>query len=272
MAIFGGGDPSEALRSTADVTLLAQSQQALVDRADDLQNRRKRLASTAQDLQSRNAVEQTRLQQEVDGLKSKSAQLTKQLNAMLDKLAVSRQKRLELGCDKSLAADAKKFPNGLIPSKYLCPLPQKGGHRLRADAALAFYKMNGAYKRRFGRDMCVTDAYRSLSAQQSVYARRPGFAAVPGTSNHGKGQASTCAAASRTRAPSSSTGWRPTPGSTAGSTRHGPTAIPSNPGTGNSAPRTSDRRPAPGARRAFRRRGRGPRCSSGSGGPSPGSR
>lgn len=189
IAIFGGGDPGEALRSTADVTLLARSQQALVDRADDLQDRRQRLASTAQDLQSRNAVEQTRLQQEVDGLKAKSAQLTKQLNAMLDKLEVSRQKRLELGCDKSLAADAKKFPNGLIPAKYLCPLPQKGGHRLRADAALAFYKLNAAYKRRFGRDMCVTDAYRSLSEQHAVYARRPGFAAVPGTSNHGKGQA-----------------------------------------------------------------------------------
>ena len=189
MAIFGGGDPSTALRSTADVTLMARSQQALVDRADELQDRRKRLASAAQELQSRNAVDQTRLQQEVDGLKNRSAQLTKQLNAMLDKLATTRQKRLELGCDKSLARDAKKFPNGLIPSKYLCPLPQKGGHMLRADAALSFYKLNEAYKRSFGRDMCVTDAYRSLSEQHRVYAQRPGFAAVPGTSNHGKGQA-----------------------------------------------------------------------------------
>ncbi|WP_329095162.1 D-alanyl-D-alanine carboxypeptidase family protein [Actinomadura citrea] len=189
MAIFGGGDPSTALRSTADVTLMARSQQALVDRADELQDRRQKLASTAQELQSRNAVEQTRLQQEVNGLKNRSAQLTKQLNSMLDKLAVTRQKRLELGCDKALAKDAKKFPNGLIPSKYLCPLPQKGGHMLRADAALAFYKLNEAYKRSFGRDMCVTDAYRNLSEQHRVYAQRPGFAAVPGTSNHGKGQA-----------------------------------------------------------------------------------
>lgn len=188
MAIFGGGDPRQALRSTADVTLLARTQQALVERADDLQGRRKRLASTAQELQSRNAVEQTRLQQEVDGLKEKSAQLTKRLDAMLDKLEVSRLKRLQVKCDESLAAEAKQFPNGLIPSKYLCALPQKG-HKLRADAALAFYKLNVAYKRRFGRDMCVTDAYRSLSEQHSVYARRPGFAAVPGTSNHGEGQA-----------------------------------------------------------------------------------
>lgn len=186
MAVFGGGDPDQALRSTADVTLLAKSQQALVDRADELQRRRKELASTAQELQSRNAVEQTRVQQEMDGLKQRSAQVTKQLNAMLNKLSPAR--RLELGCDRSLAADARKFPNGLIPSKYLCPLPQKG-KELRADAALAFYKLNAAYKRRFGRDMCVTDSYRSLAEQHRVYAERPGFAAVPGTSNHGKGQA-----------------------------------------------------------------------------------
>ncbi|TDC52879.1 peptidase M15 [Actinomadura sp. KC345] len=188
MSIFGNGDPREALRSTADVTLLARSQQALVDRADDLQEKRKRLAATAQELQSRNAVEQTRLQQDVDGLKDKSAQLTKQLNTKLDKLEVSKLKRLQLKCDEGLADEAKDFPNGLIPAKYLCALPQKG-HKLRADAALGFYKLNAAYKRRFGREMCVTDAYRSLSEQHSVYASRPGFAAVPGTSNHGKGQA-----------------------------------------------------------------------------------
>ncbi|QXJ24239.1 D-alanyl-D-alanine carboxypeptidase family protein [Actinomadura graeca] len=186
MAIFGGGAPDAALRSTADVTLLAQSQQALVDRADELQKRRRELASTAQDLQSRNAIEQTRVQQQIDGLKETSAALTKRLSLMLSKL--SPAKRLELGCDKRLAADAKRFPNGLIPAKYLCPLPQKG-KELRADAALAFYKLNAAYRRRFGREICVTDSYRSLSEQHRVYAQRPGFAAVPGTSNHGKGQA-----------------------------------------------------------------------------------
>ncbi|RFS84559.1 peptidase M15 [Actinomadura spongiicola] len=188
MAIFGGGDPGQTLRTTADVTLLATSQQALVDRADELQERRKRLATTAQDLQSRNAVEQTRLQQEVDGLKNKSEELTERLNAMLDKLATSRLKRFQLGCDEGLSGDAKKYPNGLIPAKYLCALPQKG-HKLRADAAQGFYKLNEAYKRRFGRDICVTDAYRNLSDQHRIYAQRPGFAAVPGTSNHGKGQA-----------------------------------------------------------------------------------
>ncbi|GAA2631071.1 D-alanyl-D-alanine carboxypeptidase family protein [Actinomadura fulvescens] len=188
MAIFGGGALDDALRATADVTHLANGQDALVRKADELQARRSRLTSAAQELQSKNAVEQTRLQQEIDGLKDKSTRLTKQLTTMLNRMRIDRDRRLELGCDKELAADARKFPNGLIPSKYLCPLPQKG-EQLRADAALGFYKLNAAYKRRFGRDICVTDSYRSLADQNRVYSQRPGFAAVPGTSNHGRGQA-----------------------------------------------------------------------------------
>jgi LAS superfamily LD-carboxypeptidase LdcB len=188
MSIFGSGDAGDALRATADMTHIANGQQALVRQADQLQGRRQQLASTAQDLQSRNAVEQTRLQQEIDSLKTKSAQLTKNLTAQLKKLEAERERRLRDNCDKSLAAKSREFPNGLIPAKYLCALPQKG-EQLRADAALAFYKLNASYTRRFGRQMCVRDSYRSLADQQQIYAQRPGFAAVPGTSNHGKGQA-----------------------------------------------------------------------------------
>jgi D-alanyl-D-alanine carboxypeptidase len=188
LSIFGSGDPSGALRHSADVTHIAEQQQALVRQADGLHKRRQQLVSTSQDLQSRNAVEQTRLQQEIDGLKAKSAQLTKDLTAKLRQLEVDRERKLRASCDESLAAKSVEFPNGLIPAKYLCNLPQKG-EQLRADAALGFYKLNFAYKRRFGRNMCVTDSYRSLADQQRVYVQRPGFAAVPGTSNHGKGQA-----------------------------------------------------------------------------------
>ncbi|WP_395110571.1 D-alanyl-D-alanine carboxypeptidase family protein [Actinomadura sp. SCN-SB] len=188
MSVFGSGDAEESLRATADVTHIANGQQALVRQADQLQRRRQQLASTAQDLQSRNAVEQTRLQQEIDSLRTRSVQLTRDLTARLKKLEAERERKLRARCDKSLAAKSREFPNGLIPAKYLCPLPQKG-EQLRADAALAFYKLNAAYTRRFGREMCVTDSYRSLADQQRVYYQRPGFAAVPGTSNHGKGQA-----------------------------------------------------------------------------------
>lgn len=188
MAIFGSGGADDALRSAADVTHMADGQDVLIRTADELQKRRQRLASTAQELQSRNAVEQTKVQQQIEGLKRKSAEATTQLTAMLDHLRVNRDRRFELGCDKGLVTNARKFPNGLIPSKYLCPLPQKG-KQLRADAALAFYKLNAAYKRKFGRDICVTDSYRSLANQQRVYYERPGFAAIPGRSNHGLGTA-----------------------------------------------------------------------------------
>jgi LAS superfamily LD-carboxypeptidase LdcB len=60
---------------------------------------------------------------------------------------------------------------------------------LRADAALAFYKLNAAYKKRFKQNMCLTDSYRSLADQQRIYSQRPGMAAVPGRSNHGLGTA-----------------------------------------------------------------------------------
>jgi len=188
MSIFGPGDVGDGLRSTADMAYIAGGRQALVRQADELQQRRQRLASTAQELQSRNAVEQTKLEQQIQSLRSRSEQLTKQLTAMLDQIRADREKRLKAMCPQNLAAGARRFPNGLIPSQYLCPLPQKG-EQLRADAALAFYKLNDAYKARFGRDMCVTDSYRSLAEQHRVYAERPGFAAVPGTSNHGRGQA-----------------------------------------------------------------------------------
>jgi LAS superfamily LD-carboxypeptidase LdcB len=188
MVIFGGGMPVNGLRGAADMAYLANEQETLIRQVTELRKRRELLASTAQDLQSRNAVEQTRLQQTVTSLRQQSAQLTQQLTQMLDRMQVSRERRLALGCDRSLVAEARKFPNGLIPPRYLCALPQQG-KKLRADAALAFYKLNSAYQKRFGRDMCVSDSYRPLADQQSVYARRPGFAAVPGTSNHGFGTA-----------------------------------------------------------------------------------
>ena len=64
-----------------------------------------------------------------------------------------------------------------------------GNHKLRTDAAVSFAKMNAAFKKDTGKDIAVTDSYRSLESQVSVAARKPGFAARPGTSNHGWGLA-----------------------------------------------------------------------------------
>lgn len=188
MVIFGDGAPDRALRTAADVSHMAESQNRLIRQAAELQGRKQQLSTTAQDLQSSNAVEQARLGREIGSLRRRSAQLTGQLTGALRRLRVERERRLARGCDRGLASGARRFPNGLVPARYLCRLPQKG-QQLRADAALTFYRLNAAYKQRFGRDMCVRDSYRSLSDQQQVYSARPGFAAVPGRSNHGLGTA-----------------------------------------------------------------------------------
>jgi D-alanyl-D-alanine carboxypeptidase len=188
MVIFGAGSADQALRSAADTSHLADNQNTLVQKAAKLRQQHDQLTASAQDLESNNAVAQAGLQQQIDGIKRRSAELTQQLTAALDRLRADRNRRFELGCSSTLVADARKYPNGLIPSRYLCKLPQQG-KLLRADAARTFFKLNAAYKKRFGRQMCITDSYRPLAAQQRVYAQRPGFAAVPGTSNHGLGTA-----------------------------------------------------------------------------------
>lgn len=185
-ALIGGDDPDQALATATDLTMLSNDQKALIDKAGQLRKQHEQLAATAQDLQSRNAIEQARLQQEVNGLKARSAALTAQLTADLKRLDPNT--RLRLSCKSRMAAEARQYPNGLIPSRYMCPLPQPG-RMLRADAALAFYKLNAAYEAHFGTQMCLTDSYRPLAEQQRIYSQRPGMAAVPGHSNHGYGTA-----------------------------------------------------------------------------------
>jgi hypothetical protein len=170
----------------ADLSFLGNARKALVAEADRLRKRRTELAADAQDRQSRNLVEQAAISRDIASLKQESEQVTRRLTEALG--AIGPEGRLAAACDPALVSDARKFPNGLIPARYLCPLPQPG-RSLRADAALAFYRLNGAYRRRFGSDMCLRDSYRSLPDQQRVYVARPGFAAIPGRSNHGLGTA-----------------------------------------------------------------------------------
>lgn len=184
--LLGGDNPDQALAAATDLTMLTNDQKSLVDKAGRLQNQREQLAAQAQELQSDDAVEQAKLQQQMSAIKARSAALTAQLTTLLKKLDPST--RLRLTCTTSLVPEARRYPNGLIPSRYLCPLPQPG-RMLRADAALAFYRLNTAYKAHFGTQICLTDSYRPLSEQQSIYAQRPGMAAVPGHSNHGWGTA-----------------------------------------------------------------------------------
>ncbi|MFI7589818.1 D-alanyl-D-alanine carboxypeptidase family protein [Spongisporangium articulatum] len=90
------------------------------------------------------------------------------------------------GCDGK--NHAKGARNGQLPSSALCTL-WDGRYKLRGDAAVALAKMNVAYKRHFGENICLNSAYRSYSQQAALRAQKPGLAAPAGTSNHGWGLA-----------------------------------------------------------------------------------
>ncbi len=79
--------------------------------------------------------------------------------------------------------------NGFLDPAILAPLWGAPGHQLRCDAAAAFNRMSAYHAKTRGKPLCVTDSYRSYGAQVDVYRRKPGLAAVPGTSNHGWGLA-----------------------------------------------------------------------------------
>ena len=80
--------------------------------------------------------------------------------------------------------------NGELPVAALCPLWGAPGEMLRADAAGAFNRMSQAFAQAFGEPLCVTSSYRTYERQVELYATMPaGYAAVPGTSNHGWGLA-----------------------------------------------------------------------------------
>ena len=91
------------------------------------------------------------------------------------------------GCDGSSVAG---YPNGALPTGSLCPLWGAPGEMLRADAAASFNRMSQAFNAAFGEPLCVEASYRTYQRQVELYASMPaGYAAVPGTSNHGWGLA-----------------------------------------------------------------------------------
>lgn len=188
VSVLNQRDPSRSLRYAADLSHVAGQHEQLIQKVEGLRQRRQQLAAEAQRLQSSNAIEQVKLTEMVGELKRRSEESTRQLSATLEKVRADRERRFARSCSRDKVAEARRYPNGLIPDRFLCNLPQKG-EELRADAARAFFKMNDAYRKRFGTNMCITDSYRNLTEQQQVYAQRPGFAAIPGRSNHGMGTA-----------------------------------------------------------------------------------
>jgi zinc D-Ala-D-Ala carboxypeptidase len=93
------------------------------------------------------------------------------------------------GSVKACSTNEKEYPNGHIPAAGLCPLYADPAQSLRPGAAAAFNAMSVAYEKDTGSPICVTDSYRSYEEQVSVKATRGKWAASPGTSEHGRGQA-----------------------------------------------------------------------------------
>ncbi|MFI6599121.1 D-alanyl-D-alanine carboxypeptidase family protein [Nonomuraea sp. NPDC050536] len=191
IAPFVSGDAGAGtLRAMTDVGQIVAERQQAVEQTSQLYTQTEQLAAQAQDLRASNLLAEAQMAAEIDTLRQRSDKIVKSLTDALVKLGIKIDKvgKAALGCNPLQAATANDYPNGLIPRAMLCPLQQKG-FMLRADATIAFVSLNEAYRRQFGKQICVTSAYRSLSEQQSVYYRRPGFAAVPGRSNHGLGLA-----------------------------------------------------------------------------------
>jgi hypothetical protein len=81
--------------------------------------------------------------------------------------------------------DLSAYSNGRIPLDKLCPIPWQKNLYLRSDADAALIDLNKAYRAAFGRDICITDAYRTYDEQVRLKREKGRLAATPGTSNHG---------------------------------------------------------------------------------------
>ncbi len=90
---------------------------------------------------------------------------------------------------KPCSFDEGAYANGRVPRRALCPLRGEHGESLRPRAAAAFNALSRAYQKSTGKPLCVTDSYRAFDEQVAVKAARGKWAATPGRSEHGLGQA-----------------------------------------------------------------------------------
>jgi hypothetical protein len=121
--------------------------------------------------------------------------------ALEHQIAVARARAAAIRRAQALAARSMPAPgcnggslagyaNGQLPTSALCGLWGAPGEMLQRNAASSFNAMSKAFAAAFGEPLCVEASYRTYQHQVELYATMPaGFAAVPGTSNHGWGLA-----------------------------------------------------------------------------------
>ena len=180
------GNQQDALAAATAEGVRARS---LADAADALQAQAeaqaKDLADQVTALQAEAEATRVRLEAAAAALETAQAAEAAQAAAAAAATAAAQGRTADAsgGGATCKGVSTAGYPNGFLPAAALCPLAVGNGHRLRADAAAAFNAMYAAHP------LCVTDSYRSYGAQVDVYARKPGLAAIPGTSNHGLGLA-----------------------------------------------------------------------------------
>ncbi|ASU60438.1 MULTISPECIES: M15 family metallopeptidase [Nocardiopsis] len=189
LAVLASGSLTEDLQIQSYAAKISEDNQMLIQDATDLREEQVELASQAQELQTTTQLEQVELAADIEALRERSEQTTNELVQELEDRGIDPEAYMAAGdCDPSAAANAQGAANGLLPANSLCDLYDD--KKLRADAAVDFLQLNARYVDEFGENICITSAYRDLPNQHRVYGQvAPGFAAVPGTSNHGLGQA-----------------------------------------------------------------------------------
>ena len=200
-----GGQFTSALVAKADLEHVSGSQQEVLRKVVAARVRADHLTRTAEQLSGEARSTERALARQLRQLRDTAAEANRELQAAareLEKaqaaerarqraaaLRASRARLASGGGALCLGESPSGYANGFLPSSALCPLWDAPGHRLSTAAAAAFNRMTKAYAASHGRGLCVTDSYRTYSEQVSVYHRKPGLAATPGTSQHGWGKA-----------------------------------------------------------------------------------
>ena len=213
LAVIRNGDPAEALRSLtllgkvggatglvldgfraaqreqASAAQAAATAYAAVQRAEEKQAAAKNSADAAVAVQAvllrhvrERAVATAAAARVADAT---AARLKRELDAEIAAARARAEAARAGGGARCEGGDISGYPNGQIPIEKLCALYGAPGEELRADAAARFNAMSRDYQSSFGGPMCVADSYRTYERQQQLYASEPGYAAYPGTSEHG---------------------------------------------------------------------------------------
>jgi hypothetical protein len=214
MSLVDTGDPQVFLDGVQLLGRLGDGQQQAVDDLRVAENQEHQVAAYAQAAAATAIAAETRAQQakqRADDLVAQqrtelahqrelleqtraSARSTKATIRKLEHQIAVAQARAAARALGAIPAcnggSVEGYPNGQLPMSALCPLWGAPGEMLRADAAAAFNRMSKAFSSVFGTPLCVTSSYRTYDHQAELYATMPpGYAAPPGTSNHGWGVA-----------------------------------------------------------------------------------